>query len=189
MKIILASGSPRRRELLKMIGLEDFEVVPDKSEEPVFEGLTPERTVCKIALTKAKNVYSTRPDADLIIAADTEVFLNDKAFGKPVDEKDAQRILKTLSGRNHTVCTGIALIFGDIIVTGAQSTEVYFRDISEKEIIEYVATGEPMDKAGAYGAQGRGAVFIEKLNGDFFNVMGLPVCRLSVMLKNLGVRI
>jgi len=189
LKIVLASGSPRRLELLKMIGLDSFEVIPDTQEEVLCQGLTPKQTVCKTALTKAKNV-SLRCGKDcLIIAADTEVYLEGTAFGKPKDTKDAHRMLRTLSGRRHTVYTGIALIYKEDIITAAEATEVYFRDISDTEIWDYVKTGEPMDKAGAYGAQGRGAVFVEKLEGDFFNVMGLPVCRLSTMLKNLGVQI
>ena len=189
MNIVLASGSPRRFELLKMIGLNDFEVMPDTAEEVLCQGLTPEQTVCKTALTKAKNV-SNRCGLDcLIIAADTEVYLEGQPFGKPKDVEDAKRMLRTLSGKSHTVFTGIALIHGSEIITGAESTQVYFRELYEAEITSYVKTGEPMDKAGAYGAQGRGAVFIERLDGDFFNVMGLPVCRLTTMLRKLGVTI
>jgi len=189
LKIILASASPRRRELLKMMGIENFEVIPDNSEETLPQGLSPEQTICKVALNKAKNVSALCGQDSLIIAADTEVYLDTAPYGKPCDEEDAVRMLKTLSGRKHTVYTGLALIRADEVITYTESTQVYFRDISEAEIRAYVATGEPMDKAGAYGAQGRGAVFIEKLEGDFFNVMGLPVCRLSIMLQKMGVQI
>lgn len=188
-KIILASGSPRRRELLEMIGIHDFTVIPDETEEVFASGLTPEQSVCKTALQKAKNVSKLCGKDDLIIAADTEVYLDGMHFGKPKDAKDAEDMLARLSGRSHTVYTGIALISGDDIITGAESTEVYFRQLSGKEITNYVRTGEPMDKAGAYGAQGMGAVFIERLEGDFFNVMGLPVCRLTIMLRSLGLQI
>jgi len=188
-KIILASGSPRRRELLKMIGIKNFTVIPDKTEEIFASGLTPEQSVCKTALQKAKNVSKQCSKEDLIIAADTEVYLDGMHFGKPKDKEDAEDMLKKLSGRRHTVYTGIALIFGDDIITSAESTEVYFRQLSDKEITNYVRTGEPLDKAGAYGAQGMGAVFIERLEGDFFNVMGLPVCKLTIMLRSLGVEI
>ncbi|MCL2226306.1 MAG: Maf family protein [Oscillospiraceae bacterium] len=189
MKIVLASGSPRRLELLRMIGLSDFEVIPDMTEEVLCEGIKPEQTVCKTALAKAKNVSRACDSGCLIIAADTEVYLDGEPFGKPKDAGGASVMLRRLSGKRHTVYTGIAIIYGDDIITASEATEVYFREISESEIKAYVETGEPMDKAGAYGAQGRGAVFIERLEGDFFNVMGLPVCRVSIMLRNLGVDI
>jgi len=187
LRIVLASGSPRRYELLKMIGLKDFEVIPDIEDEVLCKGLTLEQTVCKTAMAKAKNVARLCGKDDLIIAADTEVFLDTEPFGKPIDADDAIRMLKTLSGKKHTVCTGIALIYGDAVITGAEVTAVYFRELSDAEVEAYVQTGDPLDKAGAYGVQGRGAVFIERLEGDFFNVMGLPVCRLTTMLGNLGV--
>jgi len=186
-KIVLASGSPRRYELLKMIGIENFEVIADTANEVLPPGLSPEQTVNKVALAKAKNVSKLCGDDDLIIAADTEVYLDGVPFGKPVNEDDAVDMLKRLSGRCHKVYTGIALIYAGTVTTGAEVTTVCFRDISDDEIINYVKTGEPMDKAGAYGAQGRGAVFIERLDGDFFNVMGLPICRLTLMLKRIGV--
>jgi len=189
LKIVLASGSPRRYELLKMIGLENFEVMPDMEDEILCTGLTPEHTVCKTALSKAKNVAKRCEETDLIIAADTEVFLGTKPFGKPKDSDDAIHMLKTLSGKKHTVYTGIALVCGSTIVTGAETTSVYFRNLSDSEIRKYVQTGDPLDKAGAYGVQGRGAVFIDRLEGDFFNVMGLPVCRLTTMLRSFGVSI
>jgi len=189
LKIILASGSPRRKELLKMIEIKDFAVIPDETEEIFALGLTPEQSVCKTALQKAKNVSKLCNPDDLIIAADTEVYLDGQHFGKPTDAQDAEDMLKRLSGRCHTVYTGLAIILGDDIITGAESTAVYFRELSDKEITNYVKTGEPMDKAGAYGVQGMGSVFIERLEGDFFNVMGLPVCRLTIMLRNLGVDI
>ena len=170
-----------------MIGIDDFEVRPDTAEEVLCKADSPERSVCNTALTKAKNVSKHYDKDTLIIAADTEVYLDGQPFGKPTDENDAKDMLRRLAGKKHTVYTGVALMRGDNIVTGAEATEVYFRDISDSEIKEYIATGEPMDKAGAYGAQGRGAVFVERLEGDFFNVMGLPVCRLSVMLSDLGI--
>jgi len=189
MNIVLASGSPRRYELLRMIGLENFRVIPDTAAEVISPDLPPEQTVCKIALQKAINVSLSCEKDDIIIAADTLVYLDGRPMSKPVDEDEAVDMLRALSGRRHTVYTGIALIRGDYNTTAAEKTEVYFRNIQDSEIIAYVRTGEPMDKAGAYGAQGRGAVFIERLEGDFFNVMGLPLCRLSVMLRHFGVRI
>jgi len=189
LNIVLASGSPRRRELLEMIGLEGFKVLPDNSAEEILPGLTPEQTVCSIALQKAKNVSLLCEKDDIIIAADTLVYLYGSPIGKPADEKDAARMLKALSGTRHTVYTGIAVIQGGRRETCAEMTDVYFRTLSDDEIAAYVKTGEPGDKAGAYGAQGRGAVFVSRVEGDFFNVMGLPLCRLTLMLKGFGVNI
>jgi len=170
-----------------MIGLEDFKVVPDASEEDMPQGLSPEQTVCFIALQKAQNVSHSCGEDDLIIAADTLVYLDGLPLGKPEDPDDAAVMLRALSGRRHTVYTGVALLRGGAHVTAAEATDVYFRDIPDWEIAAYVRTREPMDKAGAYGAQGRGAVFIERIEGEFFNVMGLPLCRLTVMLRDFGV--
>jgi len=150
-------------------------------------GLSHAETVCKIALHKAENVSRLCGADDLIIAADTVVFLEGRPLGKPADPDDAVKMLRQLSGRRHTVFSGVALMKSGVHVTGAESTYVYFREISEEEIQAYVSTGEPMDKAGAYGAQGLGAIFIERLEGDFFNVMGLPLCRLVLMLREFGV--
>jgi len=184
LSIILASGSPRRIELLSMIGIKDFKVIPDTSEEEILPGLSPELTVCRIALNKAKNVSLLCDKDNIIIAADTLVFLDDAAISKPIDKDDAVAILRKLSGRKHTVYTGIALIKGEKYITEAESTDVYFRKLSDDEIIQYIKTGEPMDKAGAYGAQGKAAIFVKRIEGDFFNVMGLPLCKLSLMLKD-----
>jgi len=183
MNIILASASPRRHELLKMIGIDNFTVIPDTSEEKISPGLTPEQTVCEIAHHKAKNISHLCQKDDIIIAADTLVYLDAVPIGKPKDEADAAAILRRLSGRRHSVYTGIALLRGSKYVTSAQQTDVFFRELSDEEISAYIKTGEPMDKAGAYGAQGRAAIFVERIEGDFFNVMGLPLCKLSVMLK------
>ena len=170
-----------------MIGVENFEVVPDVADETFPLGLSPGPTVCHIALQKAKNVSRLREADDMIIAADTLVYLDGQPLGKPADRDDAAKMLKALSGRRHTVFTGVALLRGGEQLTGAEATDVFFREMSEREILSYVGTGEPMDKAGAYGAQGRGAVFIERIEGDFFNVMGLPLCRLTMMLREFGV--
>ena len=189
MAIVLASGSPRRRELLRMIGIEDFKVIADESDELMPNGLSPEQTVCEIAIAKAKNVSRLCGEYDTIIAADTLVYLDALPLGKPESPVGAETMLKSLSGRMHTVYTGLALMAGGKHIASAEMTRVHFREISDAEISAYVRTGEPMDKAGAYGAQGRGAVFIERIEGDFFNVMGLPLCRLSMMLKDFGVGI
>ncbi|MCL2045783.1 MAG: Maf family protein [Oscillospiraceae bacterium] len=187
MALILASASPRRRELLTMIGIGDFQVIADQSDEQTVEGLSPEQTVCEIALGKARNVSLLCGEDDIIIAADTLVFINDKVLGKPSSEAEAAKMLRELSGCRHRVYTGVALLQGGRESTFSEMTDVFFREISDDEINAYIETGEPMDKAGAYGAQGGGAVFIQRIEGDFFNVMGLPLCRLSIMLKDFGV--
>ena len=170
-----------------MIGLGDFVVMADTGEEISAAGLEPERAVCAIAAQKAKNVSLFFDKDDIIVAADTLVYLDGEPMGKPDDEDDAARMLRRQSGRRHTVYTGIAIMRGATLVTGAEATEVFFRELSDGEIAAYIKTGEPMDKAGAYGAQGRGALLIERIEGDFFNVMGLPLCRLTMMLRSFGV--
>lgn len=189
MGIVLASGSPRRFEMLKMIGIDDFKVIPDPGEELITPGDSPEQTVCKIALNKAVNVSRSCSADDIIIAADTLVYLDGQPLAKPLCPDDALRMLAALSAGKHTVYTGVAIIKGHVQVTTAERTDVYFRELSESEISKYVESGEPMDKAGAYAAQGRGAVFIERIDGEFFNVMGLPLCRLSIMLRDFGVNV
>jgi len=172
-----------------MIGIEEFSVIPDQSEEEIIPGLSPEETVCNIALQKAINVSRSCSHSDIIIAADTLVYIDDRPLGKPDGPDGAAEMLRELSGKRHTVYTGVTLLKGDVRAVAVEKTEVYFREISENEISKYVKTGESLDKAGAYGAQGRGSIFVERIEGDFFNVMGLPLCRLSVMLKDFGVHI
>jgi len=155
----------------------------------MIPGLSPEQTVCGIALQKAENVSLLCDKDDIIIAADTLVYLDERLLGKPVSPDDAASMLGALSGRRHTVYTGMALIRGGVSVTAWEKTDVYFREISSNEISAYVASGEPMDKAGAYAAQGRGAVFVERVEGDFFNVIGLPICRLVKILGEFGVTV
>jgi len=189
MGIILASGSPRRLELLKMIGIKDFKVIVDISDENITPGLSPEDQVSRLSLQKAQNVARACKKDDLIIAADTLVYLDNKTLGKPASHKDAENMLTMLSGRWHSVYTGVTLLKDKIHVSAAEKTEVCFRSVSNDEIKKYVNTGEPMDKAGAYAAQGGAAVFIERIEGEYFNVMGLPVCRLSIMLKDFGINL
>lgn len=186
MGIVLASGSPRRLELLRMIGMADFKVIPDTSGEIMPAGLDPEQTVCSIALHKARNVSLLCGRDDIIIAADTLVYLDGRALGKPGGPDGAAMMLAELSGRRHTVYTGVAVLRNGAHVASAEKTDVFFREITESEISAYVESGEPMDKAGAYAAQGRGALFVERIEGDFFNVMGLPLCRLAMMLREFG---
>lgn len=186
-RIVLASGSPRRQELLQRIGITDFDIRVPETEESYPAGLTPRETVEYISREKADAGMKLCGDDEIVITADTMVFLDDQRLGKPVDEEDALRMLTALQGRHHTVCTGVTVRQGDRSVTESESTEVYFRPATEPELRGYIKTGEPMDKAGAYGVQGKGALLVERLNGDFFNVMGLPVLRLSRMLERFGV--
>ena len=187
MSIVLASGSPRRLELLRMIGITDFKVIVDTSDEDITPGLSPEEQVKTLALQKARNVARSCDKDDLIIAADTLVYLEDEPLGKPDSPLGAESMLRKLSGRVHSVYTGVTLSKGDTDLTAAERTDVYFREISDKEIRAYVKTGEPMDKAGSYAAQGYAAVFIERIEGEFFNIIGFPLCRLVLMLKDFGV--
>ena len=188
-KIVLASGSPRRQELLRRIGVTEFDIrVPD-TEETYPAGLSPQETVAYISREKSDAAAALCTPEELIITADSMVFLDDALLGKPADEADALRMLTALQGRSHTVCTGVTVRRGSEILTESETTRVYFRPADQAELLSYIATGEPMDKAGAYGVQGKGALLVERLDGDFFNVMGLPVLRLSQMLLHFGVRL
>lgn len=185
--IVLASGSPRRQELLRRMGIEDFTVRVPQVEEWYPEGLSPEEIVGYISREKSLAVESA--EDELIITADTMVFLDEQRLGKPRDEEHALEMLTALAGRRHTVCTGVTLRQGQRLLTRAQSTDVYFRPATERELRAYIRGGEPMDKAGAYGVQGQGALLVERIDGDFFNVMGLPVLLLSRMLAEFGVKL
>ena len=185
--IILASQSPRRQELLCRIGLTEFSICVPRAEERCAPGLSPEETVAAISRAKAQAAADLCGAEDILIAADTMVFLDGARLGKPTDEADAFRMLSALSGREHAVCTGLTLRRGDTVLTQAERTLVRFRPLTAGEIHAYIATGEPMDKAGAYGIQDRGALLVEGITGDFFNVMGLPVLRLGRMLRRFGV--
>lgn len=186
-KIVLASGSPRRQELLRRIGMTDFDVRVPETEETYPAGLSPRATVEFISREKSDAAAALCTPDEIVITADTMVFLDEARLGKPADEADALRMLTALQGRQHTVCTGVTVRQGDDILTESESTAVYFRPATEAELRGYIRTGEPMDKAGAYGIQGMGALLVERLEGDFFNVMGLPVLRLSRMLGQFGV--
>ena len=186
-RIVLASGSPRRQELLGRIGIRDFTVRVPQVEEWYPQGLTPPEIVSYISREKSQAVPSK--DDEIVITADTMVFLDDQRLGKPQDEADALRMLTALQGRRHTVCTGVTVRQGDRVLTESEATGVVFRPAEESELRAYIATGEPMDKAGSYGVQGKGALLVERLEGDFFNVMGLPVLRLSRMLAQFGIKL
>lgn len=186
MKFILASGSPRRKEILENISLE-FEIMADESDEIMIEGEKPYDTVKRLSMQKAKNIAS-RVEAEentIVIGADTVVSIDEKILGKPKDEREAKDMLLTLSGRINTVYTGLAVLETQSgkAVSEFVSTGVKFRSLSEKEIENYIKSGEPMDKAGAYGIQKIGGLFVESINGDYFNVVGLPLCRLGEILS------
>ena len=185
--IVLASGSPRRQELLRNIGITDFDIRVPETEERYPEGLSPRQIVEYISREKADAAVKLCAADEIVITADTMVFLDDARLGKPADEADALRMLTALQGRHHTVCTGVTVRQGSRAVTESEETEVIFRPASEKELLAYIATGEPMDKAGAYGIQGKGSLLVEGIRGDFFNVMGLPLLRLSRMLEQFGI--
>lgn len=187
MEIILASQSPRRRELLERMGLSGFRTISPDIDEDLGGELAPSELVSRLSALKARAV-GERAGADaLIIAADTVVAVDGAVLGKPADELEAFKMLSTLSGGRHQVYTGVTVLRGSEQETCCEVTDVSFRELSEGEIEDYIRTGEPMDKAGAYGIQGYGALFIEGIRGDYYNVMGLPVCRLGGMLERLGV--
>ncbi len=183
-KVILASKSPRRRELLSVL-FENFDIKVSDADETLPNNLSPAECASEIAYRKLCDIKSKFDDA-LIIAADTIVVLDDKILGKPKDEKDAFDMLSSLSGRTHTVYTGVALSYKDKFVRFTEGTLVSFRSLSPDTIRAYINTKEPMDKAGAYGIQNKGALFVEKIEGDYFNVVGLPICRLATEIEKLG---
>ena len=186
-RIVLASGSPRRQELLNRIGITDFDIRVPQTDEHYPTGLTPAQIVEYISREKADAAAKLCTPEEIVITADTMVFLDDQRLGKPHDEAEALSMLTALSGRKHRVCTGVTVRQGEKALTRAQSTDVYFREASRQELLAYIRGGEPMDKAGAYGVQGQGALLVERIDGDFFNVMGLPVVLLSRMLAEFGV--
>lgn len=187
MDMILASRSPRRRALLEQIGLKGFKVVSPDVDEHVEGNPSPAQLVEELSLRKAQAVRAGADEDDLIIAADTVVVLDGAVLGKPEDEREAFAMLSALSGNSHRVYTGVTVLQGDRAVTGHEETRVTFRELEPEEISHYIATGEPMDKAGAYGIQGLGALLVSGIDGDYFNVMGLPVFRLGQMLTGFGV--
>ncbi len=186
MNLILASQSPRRRELLGLTGL-DFIVRAADIDETMDAAKAPFDEVARVSRLKALAVE--READDVVIAADTIVVCGGQVLGKPRDEADAFRILSLLSGHSHEVMTGMTVVKGDEIVTHTEVTKIHFRQLHPAEIRAYIASGEPMDKAGAYGIQGGAALFADQMEGDYYNVMGLPVCRLAMILRSLGLPI
>ncbi len=182
MKLILASQSPRRKELLGLLGI-PFEVRVSSADETMTPGMDPADQVGEVSRRKALAI--SRTPEDIVIGADTIVVCDGEILGKPANVQDACRMLRMLSGKAHQVMTGMTVLYGDTAHTCTEITDVYFRDLTDREISRYVASGEPMDKAGSYGIQGGGALFAQKLVGDYYNVMGLPVCRLFQVLRSV----
>lgn len=188
-KLILASSSPRRAELMKQIGL-NFEIKVSSVDEALLPGLSPPELVERLAERKAAAVARELNDG-IVIGADTVVVWREQVLGKPLNEAEAFDMLSKLQGGVHEVFTGVALIdarSGKVLVSH-EKTRVFFRAVEEEEISRYVASGEPFDKAGAYGVQGLAAIFIKRLEGCYTNVVGLPLARLSVMLKDFGFKV
>ncbi len=183
MKIVLASSSPRRKELLRKTGL-DFESEAPNFEEDMGLDLPPKALAEHLSLGKARSLASKYKDA-LIIGVDTFVVLDKELLGKPKHADDARAMLRKLSGRGHSVISGLSFV--DTVkgteMSVSEETKLFFKNLSENEIDEYVASGEPLDKAGSYGIQGIGRAFVEKIEGDFFNVMGVPMKRLIAILN------
>ena len=187
MSIVLASASPRRRELMQMLGVQDLKIIPAVGEEKAPDAHSPAELVKALAAHKAREVALQAGPEDIIIAADTIVWHRGCVFGKPHSEAEAADMLRALSGESHAVYTGVAVLRGDTLLSECERSAVHFRPLTEREISAYIATGEPMDKAGAYGIQGRGAMLVEGIRGDYFTVVGLPVCALAQALKRYGI--
>lgn len=180
--VILASASPRRQELLKLI-FDNFEVIPAEIDETVRKSIELTQYPEYLALKKSRHIAEKRPIDDIVIGCDTGVFIDDVMLGKPKNKEQAYEMLKMLSGRTHKVITGVSIFCKGQNICFSETTEVEFYPLTDREIKEYVETAEPMDKAGAYGIQGKGALLVKKINGDFFNVVGLPVASLRQRLK------
>ncbi|MFW6237726.1 MAG: Maf family protein [Halanaerobiales bacterium] len=188
-KMVLASASPRRKELLERLGL-NFTTVPAGIEEEKFFDYRPEEMVKELARAKAEKI-SGLVEETIIIAADTVVVYEERVLGKPGDRQEAREMLKQIQGDRHTVMTGLAVLSTDReeVYSICDSTEVYMKKVDVEEIEAYVNTGEPMDKAGSYGIQGLGGIFVDKIIGSYFTVMGLPVHRLDDLLKKFSVNV
>ncbi len=183
MNIILASQSPRRKSLMELFHI-PFTVRVADIDETMDPTRPPYEEVARVSRLKAE--ATPRQKEDVVIAADTIVVCDDQVLGKPTDDADALRMLQLLSGRAHQVMTGLTVLRGDTAVVCTEVTDIHFRELSRQEILAYIRSGEPMDKAGAYGIQGGAALFADKLVGDYYNVMGLPVCRLGQILREIA---
>jgi septum formation protein len=187
-KIILASQSPRRKWLLEQIGLE-FDIIPSTFDEDIEGKKFSKKLIESLAYEKAKEVAGRTDKEALIIAADTVVIMGSEILGKPIDEADAKKMLQKLSNRTHQVITAIAIIdkYEDKTLINSTISKVKFKKLSDREIEDYIKTGEPMDKAGSYGIQAYGSLFVEKVEGCYNNIVGLPLNLLAEMLKSFGV--
>ena len=183
MNVILASASPRRKELLGLFGI-PFTIQVADIDETMDNAKAPYDEVSRVSRAKAMAIPAEA--SDIVIAADTIVVCEGRVLGKPKDEREACEMLRLLSGRDHQVMTGVTVVKGQQAETFTEVTDLHFRPLSEAEIEAYVATGEPMDKAGSYGIQGGAALFCTRMVGDYYNVMGLPVCRLGEVLRRLN---
>ena len=183
MNLILASASPRRKELLGLFRI-PFAIRAADIDETMNPGLPPYDEVARVSRLKA--LATPRDGDDVVVAADTIVVCEGTVLGKPRDEQEAEAMLRLLSGRDHQVMTGVTVLRGETARTFTEVTDIHFRELSDREIRGYVATGEPMDKAGAYGIQGGAALFCSHMVGDYYNVMGLPVCRLGEVLRSVA---
>lgn len=183
-RVILASASPRRRELLTLVGIE-HEVQPADIDESLLPGELPAAHAERLARAKARTIAAREPHA-VVIAADTIVVVDGDVLGKPRSKDEAHAMLRRLSGRTHTVLTAVAVARGELTESAVESVEVTFRALKDEELPAYIATGEPMDKAGAYGIQGYGATIVERVDGDYFSVMGLGLRRLIELLARVG---
>ena len=186
MQVVLASESPRRRDLLSSIGCK-YKTYSPNVDELIFDGETPERACGRLSVLKAESAFLYFTEA-LIIAADTLVVIDNEIFGKPRDAADAGKMLNMLNGREHKVITGLTVMFKGKIITETETTIVSFRKLSENDIEAYVSTGEFHGKAGAYAIQGFASLFVERITGDYFNVVGLPLQKLSMMLERIGIK-
>lgn len=182
--LLLASSSPRRSDLLSMAGYE-FTVAPVNVSETCLRGTPPMQIVEQLASRKAQAAAKQHPE-DTILAADTIVVLKGRILGKPKDEETAKAMLKLLSGSTHQVYTGYCVIRGEKLLCGHEVTSVEFYALSKEDIDRYVSTGEPLDKAGGYGIQGKGALFVKRIDGDFYNVVGLPIAKINRILTGLS---
>ena len=179
--LVLASASPRRQELISIIE-EKVIICPSGADESYSEDVLAETVPEMLAVRKALDISKKYPD-DTVVGCDTSVIIDGEILGKPKDASDAERMLKLLSGKTHKVITGCAIFKGGKSISFSETTEVTFYPLTDKDIQDYLATNEPFDKAGAYGIQGKGSLLVKKIDGDYFNVVGLPVARLNKVLK------
>ena len=184
MKLILASKSPRRKEILETMGV-SFEIDVADVDESVDACLSPVEAVCEISKRKAQKIAERHGDDEIVISADTIVVIDGKIIGKPKDKEDAFCILKNLSGRTHEVYTGFTVCGNGKTKTDFEVTKVHFKELCDDDIRRYIATGEPMDKAGAYGIQQKGNLFVDYIHGDYYNVVGFPISKICVTILEL----